>query len=168
MKEVFKDVVGYENLYRISNLGRLYSCRKDKIISPSIDKKGYYCFCLTKEKKQKHMLAHRLVGISFIPNHENKSDINHIDFNPLNNIVGNLEWATRQENIQHSIKGNRINRKGHRNPNAKIDENTAIIIKRLKRHSGLTYAKIGEMYNKSRYSIIGIVTKSWKHLDHLI
>ena len=94
MKEIWKDVVGYEGLYQVSNLGRVKSLRikrhVDGIMTTKTRKNGYVFIFLHINKKRVWKSVHRLVAIAFIPNPENKSEIDHIDGNPSNNIVTNL------------------------------------------------------------------------------
>ena len=105
MEEIWKDIPNYKGLYQVSNLGKVKSLYgKGKILKPNIDKDGYERVALCKEKKRKDLFVHRLVAITFIPNLENKSQINHIDGNKQNNCVDNLEWCSCKENIVHSIK----------------------------------------------------------------
>lgn len=100
--EDWKDITGYEGLYQVSNLGRIYSCRYDRILTPSGDK--YLHVVLSTNNKPKSVLIHRLVADAFISNPENKPQVNHIDGDPTNNVVDNLEWMTAQENINHAYK----------------------------------------------------------------
>ena len=110
MEEIWKDIRGYEGLYQISNLGRIKSLPKwrvkygygEIILKQSIGKKGYKVISLNKNKKRKQYKVHRLIAEAFIPNPENKPQINHIDGNKLNNDINNLEWCTQNENIQHA------------------------------------------------------------------
>ena len=115
MKEIFKDVKGYEGRYQVSNLGNVYSTPKDgkpnKLLKQEIVKRNhtnYRRVSLSKEGKVKRFQVHQLVAIAFIPNSENKPHINHIDNNGENNNVNNLEWCTPQENMQHSAKQGRL------------------------------------------------------------
>lgn len=106
-KEIWKDVIGYEGFYQISNLGNVKSLKRntarERILKQRLDKYGYLYVNLTKNGIRRTFKVHRLVGIAFIPNPENKYSINHIDFNKANNIVDNLEWATHKEQIKHDI-----------------------------------------------------------------
>jgi plasmid maintenance system antidote protein VapI len=95
----YKDIEGYEGLYAITVDGRVWSYRSNKFLSPADDGYGYKQVKLTKDGKQKACRVHRLVGQAFIPNPENKPQINHKDAVRDNNHVDNLEWVTAQENI---------------------------------------------------------------------
>ena len=116
-KERWKDVVGYEGLYQVSNLGRVKSLDRTLLGKNSIEYKvrgkirkiscigkGYQKIQLSKEGNSKNFLIHRLVAQAFIPNPENLPIVNHIDGNTHNNHVSNLEWVTQSENINHAIK----------------------------------------------------------------
>lgn len=120
MEEIWKDIKGYEGLYKISNLGNVLRCKKikidkkrrkrtfeDLILKVNIDKNGYKYVNLYNKNKQAYKI-HRLVAQAFIPNQENKPQVNHIDGNKENNRVNNLEWVTRKENIRHAYKNELI------------------------------------------------------------
>lgn len=127
MKEIFKDIEGYENLYQVSNTGKIKSLlnNKNQIMKQSIHSCGYYKITLLKDKKYHTKYVHRLVAIAFVPNPDNKSQVNHIDGNKLNNNVSNLEWVTPSENQLHAIKlhlrepSPMTNKKGILNHNSK-------------------------------------------------
>lgn len=100
-KEIWKDIAGYEGLYQVSNFGRIKSLRS-KIILASLSSKSGYCYVgLAKNGMNKQKSVHRLVALAFIPNSENKPEVNHIDGNKHNNTVKNLEWVTKSENMKH-------------------------------------------------------------------
>lgn len=123
VSEVWKDIPEYEGLYQVSNLGRVKSLPKhyhqEMILKNKLTKDGYHETTLYKNNKSKCIRTHRLVAIAFIPNPNNKPQINHIDGNKLNNNVNNLEWCTNRENIDHSLKTGLQNHKGKNNPKAK-------------------------------------------------
>ena len=113
MKEIWKDIPGYEGYYQVSNIGNVKSLeRKDtigrrvheKILTVNISKKGYARVRLYKNDSKVMYSIHRLVALTFIPTVKNKTEVNHIDENKLNNHVDNLEWCNRSENVNH---GNR-------------------------------------------------------------
>ena len=106
MKEEWLKIVGFEN-YKISNLGRLKNS-KGETMKPWNDGRGYFVVKLHKNKKSFHRKIHRLVAEAFIPNPENKPQVNHIDRDPTNNKLKNLEWVTAKENINHMFKTTRI------------------------------------------------------------
>lgn len=124
-KEVWLPVVGYEGYYEVSNNGRVKSLRhpiyrgekihcytKSRILKMSKTTTGYWKVELSKKGvKRKSFKVHRLVGAAFIKNTENKPNINHIDGNPLNNKVENLEWCTQSENMYHAYQINAMKSK---------------------------------------------------------
>jgi hypothetical protein len=106
-KEIWKDIQGYEGLYQISNLGRIYSFYYKKIISCSISR-GYIRVCLYSNGAKNRFLVHRIVALHFIYNHEKKPFINHINGIKTDNNFTNLEWVTTKENNLHAFK-NKLN-----------------------------------------------------------
>lgn len=118
MEEIWKDVVGYEGLYQVSNLGNVKGAEREifnyrgKFIKKSlpirqfIDRCGYCRVTLFKYGKPHSFTVHRLVATAFIPNPDKLKDVNHIDFNKQNNNVKNLEWCSRSYNVKHAIKHN--------------------------------------------------------------
>jgi hypothetical protein len=108
LNEEWRDVVGYEGLYLVSNYGRVRRTKKSRgtdsrILAQSVSKRGYITYSLYRNQKRKHKCAHRLVAEAFLPRIEGKEHVNHIDGNKLNNYVGNLEWVTPGENVRHAI-----------------------------------------------------------------
>jgi hypothetical protein len=102
--EIWKDVVGYEGLYKVSNFGNVVSVKINSTMKTAPTKKGYHCICLSKNDIRYNTFVHRLVAIAFIPNPENKKQVNHKDFSKCNNNLENLEWSTQSENQKHSYK----------------------------------------------------------------
>jgi hypothetical protein len=127
MQEVWKNMIGYEDLYLISNMGRIKSLekiihypnscynktnkgvvRKERFLKPSL-KKRYLSVTLSKNNVKKYELVHRLVAIHFVDNPNNLPCVNHIDGDKHNNFVSNLEWCTHSENSKHAIEIGLVN-----------------------------------------------------------
>jgi hypothetical protein len=116
MKEIWKDVAGFEGRYQISNIGRFksvsrkiwnghgYFISKEKMLKGWLDSAGYKRINIYKNKIKHVYMLHRLVALNFIENIKEKPDINHKDGNKLNNHVNNLEWVTKSENTIHAWK----------------------------------------------------------------
>ena len=116
--EIWKDISNYEGLYQVSNLGNIRSLNrytngrnskrliKGKILKVFKDKDGYMNVNLYKNAEIKQFKVSRLVAQAFIPNIDNKPQVNHIDGNRYNNQVSNLEWCTSRENNLHAFRNN--------------------------------------------------------------
>jgi len=110
MKEIWKDIKGYEGHYRVSTEGRVRSLkRKDNTgrnfkgrVLKLIFRCGYFGVGLCKNGKVKTFYVHRLVAISFISNSDNKSCINHKNGIKTDNRIENLEWCSQKENVKHA------------------------------------------------------------------
>lgn len=97
----YKEIEGYNGNYFIGSDGSVSNRRKS--MKTYLNNKGYVCLKLVHNKVKKHCLVHRLVAQHFIPNPENKQEVNHIDGDKLNNAVDNLEWVTPSENKKHAL-----------------------------------------------------------------
>lgn len=135
--ETWRDVIGYEGLYQVSNLGRVKSlyrefwCGKgynilkkypEAILTVWLDNGGYEYVTFTRNAKSKKFKVHRLVGEAFILNPDNKPQIDHIDTIRTNNRVENLRWVTRRENNLNPITRKRYSdtKMGDKNPIKKV------------------------------------------------
>lgn len=104
------DIEPFADTYEVSNFGRVRShhnkkygiIKNYKILKPQLDGGGYCYVILHKSKQLKPIHIHRYVAKYFIPNPENKPEVNHKDGDKTNNQVDNLEWCTREENEQHA------------------------------------------------------------------
>ena len=110
MKEIWKDVKGYEGMYCVSNFGRVKSFKRKKamILKPFYNMDGYLNVELRDSKSRKTISVHRLVAIAFVPNPLNKPQVNHIDEVKTNNNISNLEWVTQKENMNHGTRIERV------------------------------------------------------------
>lgn len=125
LNEVWKDIPHYEGLYQVSNIGRVKALPRvrenhthgrwiqpEQIMATRLNKDGYEFLCLTgRNGKRKAERVHRLVALAFIPNPDNKPEVNHINCVRDDNRVENLEWVTREENNSYTSKcGNKSNK----------------------------------------------------------
>lgn len=100
-------IEGKETDYEISNQGRCRNVKKlgwktKGVLTPKFNKQnGYYSYCITLSGVKNYRYAHRLVAEHFLPNLDNKEQVNHKDGNKTNNCYTNLEWCTRKENMRH-------------------------------------------------------------------
>ena len=105
-KEEWKEIEGFNGMYLISNKGRVksYKQRKEKILTTHKTHGNYIIVDLSSKGKSKSYRLHRLVAKAFIPNVDDKPDVNHIDGDKSNNCSENLEWCTKSENMQHASR----------------------------------------------------------------
>ena len=116
MKDEWRDVVGWEGLYKVSNKGQVKrlgctnSCNNERLLKPEIMKHGYQRYKLCDSGKTQKILAHRLVAEAFIPNPNNYPEVNHKDENPSNNCVENLEWCNHAYNMNYGTRRERVSK----------------------------------------------------------
>ena len=130
------------------------------------DRYGYLVVTLRRDGAMKLCKTHRLVAQAFIPNPENKPQVNHIDGNKLNNNFDNLEWCTALENIKHAVdKGLRCT-KGSNQANSKLTEEDVVVIKKLLNLNMFKYSTLAELFNVKESTISRIKRNiSWKHVN---
>jgi len=170
MKEIWKIIPGYKGLYEVSNQGRVRSYSRGnnpRILKPEITWCGYArtALCRNGAFDRNHLSIHRLVAQAFIPNPENKPEINHKNGIKADNRVENLEWCTISENRKHAIAtGLMIMPRGKQCSWAKLNEHKVQRI-RLLIELGIRHKKIAKMFNISPSNVSHIsVGSTWAHL----
>lgn len=102
-----KDIKGFEGVYGVTSCGKVWSYRSKRFLRPWKAGKGYLEVHLSKSGEEKKVYIHRLVADAYIPNPENKPQVNHRDEVKTNNCVNNLEWMTNKENNNYGTKRER-------------------------------------------------------------
>ena len=128
MKEIWKDIPGYEGLYQVSNIGRVKSLdrtvnhskfgvvrRTGKLLALCVNSKGYIVVILYKGAKRMPCFVHRLVATAFLGEHEGM-EVNHIDCDRANNRTDNLEWVTHLQNMHHNGLQERVQKTLRKKP----------------------------------------------------
>lgn len=174
--EIWVPVLGWEEWYSISNKGRLkghYDSRKtlkqDRLIKPKINTSGYHAYRLCINGNMKDALFHRLVGHAFIPNPDNKPQINHIDFIKTNNCVENLEWCTPLENMAHQVNHNKTYKMyehGELHENSKLDANKVRLIRKMFHEEMVSQRDIAKKLNVSKGAVSAVIAwRTWFYVD---
>ena len=167
--EVFVDIRGYEG-YQVSNHGRVRNNKTGKILKPYLTR-GYLRVSLYNKSGRKCKLVHRLVAEAFLPNPDNKSDVNHINGCKTDANVCNLEWVSASENMFHAhSSGLRpvLNTQGENNGFSKLTETQVRQIKKLLAQGSLTQKTISSQFNVSRETISSIKNgRRWQDVMNL-
>ena len=165
--EKWRWIKNYEGIYMISTKGRFASFKRGRvtILNPHLNN-GYLQVTLCKNGKCKMGLIHRLVAEAFIPNPENKPEVDHRDTNKTNNCVENLRWATEKENYQYASEA-RLIKIGENNTSAKLTEEQVRYIRKvyIPYHPEFGAKALAKKFGVHRETIYSIVSgKSWKHV----
>lgn len=170
--EEWRPVKGYEGFYSVSNLGRV---RRDKspkkrthgILKTKITRNGYVEVQLSANAVVRSVSVHRLVGFAFLEKPEGKNDINHKNGKRSDNRLDNIEWLSRQENIQHmfTVLGNH-GPQGEAAGSAKLTMEIVKEIRRTYASGSCTQDMLAQRYGVLQNAISRIVNgKRWQHLD---
>lgn len=177
--EEWRDVVGYEGFYQVSNLGRIRSLDREikhkngkvfkangKLLTITYSGNNYGRVILYKNGKNSAKLIHRLVAGAFIPNVNNLKEVNHKDLDKTNNAVQNLEWVSPKQNTQHAFGNRHIKRYfGEDNHRAIVTEEVVLKIRQLHSTGKYRYKDIGEMFGVHA-SVVGYIVRrqTWRHV----
>jgi hypothetical protein len=163
IKELWSDINGYENNYRISNTGKVYSRLSNKELSQNkTNGNGYKIVSLCLEGDIKNHYIHRLVAEHFIDNPNGDKIVNHLDSDRSNNNYWNLEWTDYKGNLDHCIDSGRKTDLGIGSPNTTITIEEITEIKRLRLEESLTYREISEIIGWSQ-SCVGQIIRGTRH-----
>ena len=172
--EIWKDVVGYEGLYQVSNQGRVKSLeRKDRFgrivkgrtLKPGVKNSGYLFVGLYAGGKKKMFFVHRLVCQAFHENPYSKPQVNHLNEDKTDNRACNLEWATAKENLNHGTHNERMV-KTLSKPICQYTLDEKIVktwasLTEVKRKTGFSQGNISEVANGNRKTAYGFI---WKYI----
>jgi hypothetical protein len=178
MKEIFKDIKGYEGLYQISDKGRVKSLArkvnhphsgfqtlKEKILKSGKNSRGYLVVILCENKIRKTSMVHRLVATTFLRNFGDKKTINHKNGVKTDNHLGNLEFVTQKENVQHSYNMGLSNNRGEKSCLSKLTEKEVLQIRDLRGCGRFSQREVAEFYNCVESTVNAVVNrKSWRHI----
>jgi len=181
--EQWKEIPGYEGCYECSESGQIRSIEnrkfglfgKSKIphyktYGGNLRKqhwhdKTYYTIKLSKDNKTKTYSVHRLIALAFIPNPDSKPCINHIDGNPRNNCIDNLEWCTHSENNLHAYRTGLL-KSGEEHHYAKLNDFQVRVIRKT---SDISQSEIGKIFNVTQGTISNIkLFNSRKYINYEI
>ena len=170
--EIWKDIEETEGLYQVSNLGRFKRLERDRfsemILKLGKYSNGYYQFSVVIKRKRITAIAHRIVAKYFIPNPENKSQVNHKNGIKTDNRVENLEWVSHSENMKHSfrvLKNKPYDKTCEKNPNSKLKKEDVLEIRNLYKNNIITQSEISKKYNINAPAIWKIVNnRTWKNV----
>lgn len=175
--EQWKDVIGYENLYKISNIGKIKSLpktvnrgkfgtryREEITLKQTFTPKGYNRIILRNNNIKKNFFTHRLVAMAFIPNPLSLPQINHINGVKDDNRVENLEWCTNSHNILHAFStGLKKPTKGTINGMSKLNEAQVLAIRN--KDNDMLNSDIAKLYMVNTKTIRNILNrKTWSHI----
>lgn len=162
--EIWRDICGYEGLYQVSNFGRVKSLHfgREKLLKAGVSNTGYANVTLKKNTTKKTFHVHVLVAKAFLPNPDEKREVNHIDGDKQNNRVENLEWVTSSENTRHAIQNGKMKiKKGTQCYQSKLTDEQVRYIRRvyIPRHPEFGQLALARRFNVSSSTIYEIISR---------
>ncbi len=165
MIKIMKPIKDYEGLYSITEYGEIWSNHRNIYRKHNIIQTGYHQVRLCKNGIIKSYYIAKLVAKAFIPNPENKTQVNHIDGNKDNNHASNLEWMTPRENVQHAVKLGLLNNKGENHGSSKLNRRQVLEIRKRYKEENITQKSLADEYEVSLMNINKIINyKTWSWL----
>lgn len=175
MSETWSPVSGYEDYYEVSNAGRVrgiarlvphnmrpHQSIRARILTPRSKASGHLVVTLRRGKTgHATAMVHRLVALAFLPNPQALPVVQHLDHNPANNRVENLQWCTQADNLAHMTAAGRRSRHwlGKRSPNASLPDETVLAIRSaqgswadIARRFGVSKTVVGRIIQRKTYS----------------
>lgn len=161
----WRDIPGYEGLYRVSDDGEVWSVRSKRLLRPSKHQYGYHMYMLCVKFQKRLFSAHRLVLLAFVGERPENAVIRHLNDNPTDNRLCNLAYGTQKENLADA-RANGFSSVGERNGTAKLSSDDVAAIKRkLKAPYRGLQVELAKEYGVNRATITAInIGKNWSHL----
>ena len=148
---------GYSD-YKIDEEGNVYG-KNGNILKPFTTSTSEYLYVtlFSDKKKKKNFSVHRLVALTFLNNPFSKKHVNHVDGNKLNNKASNLEWVTREENMQHACRN-----KLHNTTKLSVCDIKKI---RALKNKGSSVSKLASMFNVHKTTVHRLLGgRTWSHV----
>ena len=171
--EKWKTIPNTNGYYDISNKGRIRSyhnhghnkLKTPRLLNWSLDVSGYEVKTISVDTKPVNIKAHRVIAEAFIPNPENKPYINHLNSNPSDNRIENLEWCTASENTKHMFDTGRKTLVGENHNQSILNRKKVKEIRKIYKEQDITQKELGKKYGVTCHCISAVIRrKTWSHI----